>query len=251
MKYNLKHYVSKYVFLVASFLPVAKNVSAKGIPGYNPLYIPPYDGEYTLTFGAGFEHLLPSNTINAQINANDLEGFNPGLFVEFGANKWTGQHGFSDYEYHLGFMGRFDYHNFHSRAYNMNNTNSIESDNSLQTNPQTPNSVHVQDFIGTLNVISDIGWYGATIGANCGLGMHRDNHGNFGPVIALGAGLGYRLNQNFKVNAKWRLNIFPFENLNSKTNPATNPGLRNSFEVGVVYKLPEYFSRRRCIKCSR
>ncbi len=235
---------------MASMLPIAKSASAKDINSYNP----PYDGEYTLTFGVGFEHLVPSKAVNSKIRANDLEGFNPGVFAEIGVCKWTGQHGRSGYEYHIGFMGRFDYHNFHSRAYNMNaaiNAKNLAGDNTLYVDPTEHGCANVNGFMGTFNINSGIGWYGCIVDANCGFGMHADDHGNFGPVIALGAGIGYRFNERVKLNAKWRLNIFPFENLDSKTNPGTNPGLRHNVEIGVVYKMKEFFSRNRCNDCQR
>ena len=250
MRYKLKQIITKYLFIAASILPVAKKANGTEIGTYRL----PYTGEYTLTFGAGFEHLLASRVIDSQIHYKDLEGFNPGVFVEIGAANWSGQHGITNYEYHIGFSGRFDYHNFHSRAYNIQgsiNANTMAGNPSLYVDPAEHGCAHVQDFIGSFNVNSGIGWYGCIVDANCGLGMHLDNHGNFGPVIIFGTGIGYRFNANCRLDAKWRLNVFPFENLNSKTNPATTPGLRNNIEIGVLYKLQEFYSKRRCNTCQR
>lgn len=244
MHHNLKTDLTKYLFAVASLLPVAKSASGND----NGTCFLPLDGEYTLAFSAGFEHLLPSSVINSQIHGKDLEGFNPGVFAEIGAFKWSGQHGSTNYEHHIGFSGRFDYHNFHSRAYNVNNAvnaNVLHGEPLLYVDPAQHGCAHVQDFIGTFNINSNIGWYGCVFGANCGLGLHFDNHGNFGPVIALGAGIGYRFNESVRLDARWRLNMFPCENLNSKTRPATTPGLRNNAEMCVIYKLRSYRSKQR------
>lgn len=232
MKYNLKLGTLKYIFAIASLLPVAKNAYGK----YKPM---PRDGEYTFSFGAGIQHMLPSSIVNSQIKGTDLEGFNPGLFIEAGAFNWSGQHGHTQYEYHIGFTGRIDCHVFNSRAYNVKAT---ENASILAGNPRSVDAANhgcarVHDFMGTFNVNSGIGWKGFVFDANCGLGAHFDNRGNFGPVITFGTGLGYRFNETVRLDAKVRTYIFPFENLNSRTNPTTNPGLRNSVELGVIYKL--------------
>lgn len=240
MSKNIKHYATKYLFVMVSLLPVSKGFSAGNKNNTNQLES---FGEYTFYVGTGFEHLLPSKIINSQIRGTDLEGFNPGFFVEVGAMNWSGQHGRSNYEHHIGFSGRFDYHNFNSRAFNVRdyqNAHTLAGEPNVVVDPTEHGCANVNDLIWTFNVNSGIGWYGATVDANCGLGWHFDNHGNFGPVIALGTGLGYRINKNFKLNAKWRLNIFPCENLNSKTFLPTSSALRNTIEIGAIYKLNEY-----------
>ena len=236
MDHNTKIHISKYLITTAALLPIAKHTEAKN---YNPEDLHSV-GEYTLGFSAGLEHLLPSGIINSQIKGKDLEGFNPGVFLEIGVFKWSGQHGNSNYEYHMGFTGRFDYHNFHSRAYNINdvrNVNIATGEPFKYIDPNDHGCAQVQDFINTLNMYSGLGWGGATLDANAGIGWHFDNHGNFGPVVALGMGFGYRFNKNIKLKANWRLNMFPFENLGSKSMPATTPGLRNNLEISVLYKL--------------
>ena len=228
---------AKYLIISAALLPASKQANAKIT--YNPEDLQSIE-EYTLGFSAGLEHLAPSRIINSEIQGKDLEGFNPGVFLEIGVFKWSGQHGKSNYEYHFGLTGRLDYHNFHSRAYNINdvrNVNIATGEPSKFVDPKEHGCAHVQDFINTLNVYSGLGWGGATLDVNAGIGWHFDNHGNFGPVIALGSGFGYRFNKNIKLSAKWRLNMFPFGNLDSNTFRSTNPGLRNSIEIGVLYKL--------------
>ena len=240
MSKNIKHYATKYLFVMASLLPVSKGFAAGNKNDKNQLES---FGENTLFVGAGVEHLLPSRIIDSQIHAKDLEGFNPGFFIEVGSMNWSGRHGLSNYEHHIGFSGRFDYHNFNSRAFNVRahqNSHILAGETGAIVAPNEHGCANVYDLIWTFNVNSGIGWYGATVDANCGLGWHFDNHGNFGPVIALGTGVGYRINKNFKVNAKWRLNIFPCENLNSRTLLPTSSVLRNTLEIGVIYKLNEY-----------
>ena len=238
MSINIKHDTAKYLFVIASLLPVSKGFSAENKNNQLPSV-----GEYTFSIGAGVEHLLPSRIIDSQIRGKDLEGFNPGFFVELGALNWSGQHGRSDYEYHIGFSGRFDFHSFNSRAYNVReiqNASALAGQPGRFVEADEVGCASVKDIINTLNINAGIGWVGLTFDTNCGLGWHFDNHGNYGPVIVFGGGLGYRINKNFKVNAKWRLNTFPCENLNSKTHLPTTPGVRNTFEIGAIYKLNEY-----------
>ncbi len=230
--------VAKYLFLITSLLPVAKNAQART----KNSEVLPSKGEYTLVFSAGFEHMLPSRIIESQIKAKDLEGFGPGCFVEAGFANWSGKHGHSNYETHIGFTGRFDYHNFYSRAYSIKDALNAKY-RAGQTGPYVdPNDfcgAHVQDFINTLNVNTGFGWAGFIFDVNAGVGMHFDNRGNWGPVVAFGGGFGYRFDENFKLDAKWRLNLFPYENLN-KPYSSTNPGLCNSIELGLTYKLKAF-----------
>jgi opacity protein-like surface antigen len=230
--------VAKYLFLMASVLPVAKSAQASN----KNSEVLPSKGEYTLVFSAGFEHLLPSRIVNSQINAKDLEGFCPGFFVEAGFANWSGQHGNSNYEIHIGFTGRFDYHNFNSRAYNIKDALNVYY-RDLQpypwVDPSNYGCAHVHDFINTLNINTGFGWAGFVFDVNAGAGIHFDTHNNWGPVIALGGGLGYRFDENFKLDAKWRLNLFPCENFN-RPYSATNPGIRNSIEIGLTYKLKSF-----------
>ena len=238
MKTSYKLNMTKYLFLIASMLPVAKNAQA----GSKNSEVLPSKGEYTLVFSAGFEHLTPSRIVESRINAKDLEGFCPGFFLEAGFANWSGQHGRSNYETHIGFTGRFDYHNFHSRAYNVNDALNVyygEGQTHPWVDPSNYGGAHVQDFINTLNVNTGFGWAGFVFDVNAGAGMHFDNQGNWGPLIAFGGGFGYRFNENFKLDAKWRLNLFPCENFN-RPHSATNPGVRNSIEIGLTYKLKAY-----------
>ena len=217
-------------------MPVAKPAFA-GEKKDNSL---PSVGEYTLFVSAGMEHLVASRVINSQIHGKELEGFNPGCYIEIGVFNWSGQHGKTNYEYHIGFSGRFDYHDFHSRAYNMNaetNANVLAGETFKYVDPAEHGCSHVQDYINTFNLHSDFGWVGLVFTTNVGVGWHFDNQGNYGPVLTFGGGLGYRFNKNWRLDAKWRLNTFPCENLNSKTHLPTTPGLRNSLELGVIYKL--------------
>ncbi len=229
----------KYLIAAASLLPIAKPAEAK----HKTKEDLPSVGEYTMFFSAGFEHLVPSPIVNSQIKSKELEGFNPGAFLEIGVANWSGQHGKSNYEYHIGFSGRVDYHNFHSRAYSMNerqNINIMAGEPYKYVDPAEYGCSDVQDIVSTLNVRSDFGWYGVVFNTNAGLGWHFDNHGNAGPVLVFGCGVGYRFDKNFRLDARWRLNMFPFENLGSKTRLSTTHGLRNNLEISLIYKLNAY-----------
>lgn len=250
MNKNIKHSAVKYLIATAALMPIAKPADAKNKHTEDL----PSVGEYTLSFDAGFQHLLPSRIINCQIKGTDLEGFNPGFFLEIGTFNWSGQHGKSNYEYHIGFTGRFDYHNFHSRAYNIKdaqNSNIMAGEPLKYVDPSEHGCAHVTDLINTLNVYSGLGWGGATFDINTGIGWHFDNHGNFGPVVVMGGGIGYRFNKNVKMSAKWRLNMFPFENLGSQTLLPTTPAIRNSIEIGIMYKLNALYKDQQKNKSNR
>ena len=234
----MNHSTSIYKYLIAasSLLPIAKPAFA-GEKKDNSL---PSVGEYTLFVSAGLEHLVPSRIVNSQINSKELEGFNPGAYIEIGMFNWSGQHGKTNYEYHIGFSGRLDYHNFHSRAYNIYDARNVyiaAGEPNKYVDPANYGCAHIQDIINTFNMHSDFGWVGLVFATNVGVGWHFDNHGNYGLLFTLGGGLGYRFNKNWRLDAKWRLNMFPCEKLNSKDRMYTTPALRNNLEIGVIYKL--------------
>lgn len=237
MKYNVKTYISKLLIALMTLIPSYKTANAKDKSDYKL----DAQGENAVCISAGFEFILPARIVNDRINAKDLEGFNHGGFLEVGFQNWSGQHGNTNYEIHYGISGRAELQRFHSRAFNIldaENARLGAGETNVWVDPTDYGCASVTEWMGLLNLNSGLGWSGFTFDANLGVGMHADNHNNYGPVIAVGTGIGVRASKNIKITAMYRLNTFPFEKFRrSAGGGVTNPGLRHDFEIGLIYKF--------------
>ena len=244
MKYNIKTYIPKLLIALMTLVPTYKTANAKDKSDYQL----DAQGENSICISAGFEFLLPSRIVNTKINATDLEGFNHGGFLEVGFQNWSGQHGNTNYEIHYGISGRAELQHLHSRAYNVNdaiNARLGAGETNVWVDPTNIGCSEVTEWMGLLNLNSGIGWSGFTFESVLGVGMHADNHNNYGMVVAIGTGAGVRVNKNIKITAMYRLNTFPFEKFRHYGGGVTNPGLRHNMEIGLIYNFHNIKKRQK------
>lgn len=232
-----KTQVAKCLIATMTLIPVAKMTNAKENPNYRALY----SDQFTFTVKAGPTFVLPSQIVNNQIGGTDMEGFNGGAHIETGFSKWQGEQGASgNTETHFELSARFDYLNVNSRAQSMyaaDNAHYLATGEHCALDSKDFGCANITDLMWTLNAGFGIGGSGITWDTKIGCGWHMDNHGNYGPVLLAGFGLGARVTRQMKLVARYSLYSFPYDNFNSYTNPRTSVPLRHLVEVGFMYKL--------------
>ncbi len=232
-----KTQVAKYLLTAMTLIPVAKTAEAKCGVDYRALD----SDEFTFTIKVGPTFVLPSQIVNNQIGGNDMEGFNGGAHIETGFSRWQGGLGASgEGETHCELTVRFDYLNVNSRAQNIyaeDNAHYFASGQHYTFNAKDFGCANVNELLWTLNAGFGIGASGITWDTKVGCGWHMDNHGNYGPVLLAGFGLGARITRQMKLVARYNLYLFPYDNFNSRTNPRTSVPVHNLIEVGFLYKL--------------
>ncbi len=240
MNDKIKFGIAKCLLAGVALAPVANVASAKENKDKSNYKVSYFDN-YTFTIKAGPIFVLPSPTMNAQIKANDMEGFNGGAYVEAGVAKWQGEMGKSgNGEVHFEFTGRLDLIGMNSRFQAMrseDNAHFMATGQHATLNANDFGCSDVKDIMPSLNAAICAGGHGITFDTRAGFGMHLDTHGNFGPVIITGIGLGARINKQMKLMLRYSLHVFPCDNFGSYTRPASSAGLRNTIELGFMYKL--------------
>lgn len=243
MRKNSKTQVAKYLITAMTLIPVAKTANARN----NLDYCASPDDEMTFTIKAGPTFVLPSIVVNNQIGGKDLEGFNGGFHVETGFSKWLGGQGCcGTKETHFELTARFDYANMNSRFQSMkseDNAHFLATNEHKTMNAGDYGCANVNDLMWTLNAGFGIGASGITWDTKIGCGWHFDNHGNYGPVILAGFGLGARVTRQMKLVARYNFYSFPCDNFKSYSMPPTSAPLRHLMEVGFIYKLKTKDSR--------
>lgn len=234
MDKKLKMNLIKYALVAAPFLFASNSAKATN----NRTLIrsaAAYDnGGYNLSLHAGFIYVLPNAIDDKTYDRKTMSGFNGGGFIELGGAKWY-KLGNSNVEFHFEPFARFETVSLNTYVYSMNNDYNIVNAKGGTTLPHYIKDYpyeRVQNFTTTGNVNIGLGYNGFTVEVQGGLGFHADTKKQHGIVMALGAGLGARINDHIKIRAGYRANANIFNNFGS---PSTVPLFRHDVEIGIKY----------------
>jgi hypothetical protein len=209
------------------------------------------NGEWRPLVRAGISGQIPSESDSKVSGYTEQEGGvfkNPGLFVEYGKGAWGNLSGF--FEGFLEVTGRMEVQSLRTKAYKIENiiANAGIGGDILYSDfldwvkenidPSKIKAETVNDFQFTLNFQDGLGYRKFLSTVGLGVGYHVDTKKQHGFVGVYRFGLGYRLNDNLKLNIDYRGEMQNTFNRASPNKYAPfNSEFQNQVELGFTYML--------------